>query len=128
MNRPIKFRIIWKGEAYFWGFVEGEFIGIPTTNDGLTLEKAKELSYQFIGIKDENGKEIFEGDVLRYEKYLGGNFIDYLTQKFVVVYQGTSFQGKPIKDNAQYTCSLILNQEEKFEVIGNIWQNPELLK
>ena len=81
---------------------------------------------QFTGLLDKNGKEIYEGELVRFEmgntKYVGkviwGSFGDseYATTGFHVEY-GT------------YTDEYIgLYEGEDFEILGNIYKNPELLR
>jgi uncharacterized phage protein (TIGR01671 family) len=72
---------------------------------------------QYTGLKDENGKEIYEGDVC---KSISG----YLTE---VIYDTSkaSFSRVDVKDKkgGRYGIS-----GKSCEVIGNIYENPELLK
>ena len=71
--REIKYRIWHPTNKYFsyWGFIEGDknvFAGIPTCNeDGFTMEWVRKNSEQFTGLRDKNGVEIYEGDVLQYK-------------------------------------------------------------
>jgi hypothetical protein len=70
---------------------------------------------QYTGLKDKNGKEIYEGDVLKGRKYL-------ITVTF---YKGM-FSGK--QHGINYTEPLASWEMSCFEVIGNIYQNPDLIK
>lgn len=74
---------------------------------------------QYTGLTDKNGKKIFEGDIL--------NTTNSNCATWYVDYKNTAFccnQG-----NANYSC--VLDEFMQFsvvEVIGNIHDNPELLK
>jgi len=101
-----------------------------TTSDGLVL-------MQFTGLVDKNGKEIYEGDVL--QKYITDyEHEDY--QEFVDSGYETIEPMKKITD----VCSLEhfrywlknesfgyegedLESPEDWEIIGNIYENPELI-
>ena len=73
---------------------------------------------QFTGLLDKQGKEIYEGDIIEYD----GGFddaiavIDFLDGCFVICEKR---EGKVIK---------LLKDDKEIEVIGNIYENPELLK
>lgn len=79
---------------------------------------------QFTGLKDKNGKEVFEGDVIRdsdgfegivqYDKSYGMYGIAYLPTKS----NGIDMTFEELKDKYWNT----------FEVVGNIYENPELLE
>lgn len=75
---------------------------------------------QFTGLHDKNGKEIYEGDIVRVEK------ID-----FAYIYYDEDRMAWGIKPiNEFYFDSPLLseNADLELEVIGNIYDNPELLK
>lgn len=73
---------------------------------------------QFTGIYDINGKEIYEGDIVRFrrsdDKFFIGE-IAYIDKygAYFVIHSG-------ISDNQLYAF-------DHYEVIGNIFENPELL-
>jgi len=108
--REIKFRqpISVNGEFHswhYWGFIEDSFIGA-------IHDKGKVLagdSYQYTGLKDSKGVEIYEGDVLEY----------WPAREHRSVIEW--------KDGA-FGFGDCLAGYQMSEVIGNIYENPELLK
>lgn len=73
---------------------------------------------QFIGLHDKNGKEIFEGDILRS----GTEIIscEFFEEMAMFTIGGFSLKFFDLDKNK--------NKIFDFEVIGNIYENPELLK
>lgn len=70
---------------------------------------------QYIGLCDKNGKEIFEGDIIR---------IEFNNTTAYVVFEGMSWQAVIPK----YEYRHRLEELMVYEVIGNIHDNPELLE
>ena len=77
------------------------------------FEIKPETAGQFTGLKDKNGKEIYEGDILCWEKYQGTKHHSVWIVEF-----------DPFKPYKTWLCS----GEEDAIVIGNIYENPELIK
>ena len=82
---------------------------------------------QYTGLKDENGKRIFEGDIVRfYERQLGGEDAPIIQQ---VGYEEGGFCVHRYFLNNWLRNAVNGNiQLEGIEVIGNIHDNPELMK
>ena len=74
---------------------------------------------QFTGLLDKKGKEIFEGDIIRR--------LDGRTD--VVVFDQGMFTTKENDWDLRWLVNhRILELDEDIEIIGNIHENPELLK
>ena len=72
---------------------------------------------QFTGLRDKNGKEIYEGDII---VHASGSSIMY-----IVEWHNTELVGKQIGSSSYAGISYWIDTTE---VIGNIYDNPELLK
>jgi len=86
---------------------------------GNTWYTKKMKIVQYVGLKDMKGKDIYEGDVLRLDN-----------DRFLIeiVYSGGRFEGVWIKDELKRLSPHMNRNWLQWEVIGNVYKNPELLK
>ncbi|MCH1975618.1 YopX family protein [Enterococcus hirae] len=94
----------------------------------LCLEERYELM-QSTGLKDTNGVEIFEGDLVSISVQNG---FDYLDKKVCIVKNSIDYSGlvcASVEEDLEYQIfNTELFEEYTYEVIGNIYENSELLE
>ena len=79
---------------------------------------------QYTGCRDKNGIEIYEGDVIK-DKYDKIWLVQYYVGAFVITNKIPDSDGQ----TSTYShFSNLSNHHFYFEVIGNMWNNPELLE
>lgn len=99
--------------------------------DGITYMVSAEdlVLMQSTGLVDKNGKEIFDGDIVRTTRFLGradeiGGFYEYEKDYVGVV---KVLEGSWVIDTGIVAVRLWSEIDES-EVLGNIYENPELLE
>ena len=81
---------------------------------------------QYTGLKDKNGKEIYEGDIGNYTYYPADVELGTHTVIEEVSFSRGAFGIKRGDDTLSFEGTM--DTEEDFEVIGNIYENKEALK
>ncbi len=113
MNREIKFKCWDNLKMHYHPIITFFQYGWNVCD----VAKGDAILLQYTGLKDKNGKDIYEGDVFKY--VLDDGFGDVTEYTEEVIFNQGSFD----LDN----CPLGAFCSDG-EVIGNIYENPELLK
>ena len=105
---------------------------ITVLEDDYVFDFEEVALMQSTGLKDQNGVDIFEGDIVKIkqqepiDKYIPNN------SNNEIVYKDSAFCVKEtwkISDiQWPIVAGLYYKVSEEFEVIGNIYENPELLE
>ena|SRR5690625_131853 len=132
--REIKFRgLVINGLANGdkWISADDEFHDVYLNHaDKLAYINGHEVEYksvtQYTGLKDKNGRDIYEGDVL------DGSYINPLsderTEKLYKVVYGNGGFGANMIGSHPFGSTLLRFENKGSTVIGNIYENPELLE
>lgn len=125
-NRIIKFRV-WDSISNSWINKEGMTLSeiFEWGGSGEDSSVMYQLTFtQFTGLKDKNGKEIYEGDILKSEA--GSIYMNKYTKLrewlSKVVFKEGKFTTEPILPD---TVSYDIHKDD--EVIGNVFEDKELL-
>src|ERR1019366_5302286 len=132
MNRAINFRVWHKPTATMHNYLKAKFgpTGINATLSGkfkdveepttLTVPNKDLEVMQFTGIKDKNGTPIFEGDVVEYETQDSGAGVK---RRIVIAWDQRRIEATHPDSQIGFH---IPEARELMEVIGNVYENPEL--
>lgn len=121
-QRELKFRV--------WDFDKEEMIYpnsakiILISNKGVVIDSETYAIMQFTGLKDKHGKEIYEADVVRSTTEFNG-----YTGMDSSLYGGNVYEVR--NDSWRfylYPTSMHSVNLKNLEVIGNIYENPELIE
>ena len=132
--RAIKFRAFYMGkirnvmniefwnDGYPYGLVVSDDDGFPHTIE--PYHEPEVPLMQFIGLKDKNGKEIYEGDIITFQKDdsdLWGTRHDKEQYREVVGEMRPPLNSEEIMGGPDGIVKMI-----EIEVIGNIYENPDV--
>lgn len=102
------------GEEYAYEpFLQKDYIYGRKRTENFTIGKSDCELMQFTGLLDKNGKEIYEGDIVSEVGLLTNYEVKWSDGGFIYGYE-------------DLTAGAVEN--DNLEVVGNIYENPELLK
>lgn len=130
MPAPLRFRVwhnrkmsdVLRLELRDFGLFE---ILVPHGDDAAVIVDVKNATVmQSTGLKDKTGKDIFEGDILSYANPTTGN----RNVGEVVWYEETvGMRLRWLKSREITGLQGVATQQKRWEIIGNIHKNPDLL-
>lgn len=127
-NREIKFRA-WDVDNKEMSHIQDDEIYVDGNGD--LIHPARYILMQYTGVRDKNGKEIYEGDILQHKMHYPVDFQDrnpHLRYDYI----GTGVEWEDgfwfiDRRNPKNETLLTRSRASEWEVIGNIYENPDLL-
>jgi uncharacterized phage protein (TIGR01671 family) len=119
MDREIKFRAweVFDENMIYHNSINYEYC---IANHGCEV-----ILMQYIGLKDKNGKEIYEGDIV--EQWGQKRTVVYMVGSFGYIVNEDEDYAEFISFAANQHYDWIADKSDEIEIIGNIYETPHLL-
>jgi uncharacterized phage protein (TIGR01671 family) len=127
--RELKFKL-WNKDHQKWynpDYLDVTDDGVIFCNDGYDGTQIEIC--QYTGLKDKNGKEIYEGDIIQFTFYLGISSNRKIIKNYEVYWaDGNAGFALLFLQDKEETCDFqLIQNSEASVIIGNKFENPELL-
>lgn len=100
-----------------WYIMDNDLHYFPQFNNNDFIHVFPNSILQYTGVKDINGKKIFEGDIIQYEYGVG-----------YVLFKDMGFCLGEYDENKQKLHIFYMIHADNLKIIGNVFQNPELVE
>ena len=114
-GKDITAEAISEPDYYAQGWLAAEY------SDEDTVRPSEFILMEYIGLKDKNGVKIFDGDIVKSKT----NFYNKLKEVITVIGWNDNIENDSFGEPLTLGYSIL---GYDFEIIGNIHQNPKLLK
>lgn len=103
-------------------FTNEDIYQIGDFEKSLCYEVDKDTVGQYTGLHDKNGKEIYEGDIVELKANNG-----CCEMIGIIIYDEYDLAFE-LRDIGEGTQECLWYTEQELEVVGNVWDNPDLLE
>ena len=114
----------------------GNMVAVETTGECLFYAIDPETVGQYTGLTDKNGKRVFEGDIIKWrwwhDVYMGRDIehlwrVDWDSESGLIAFVDSPTTGANLSIHNHAGDRIMDGKIGRFEVVGNIHDNPELL-
>lgn len=118
MSRELKFRA-WDGDKMHkvWSLLGTNLCKVPKKSYPYSEDIVVKDIMQYTGIEDYDGVEVYEGDIIEYNNQKGKYYKIYWDECALSILADC---GERIRD-------LFIGENTKFIIVGNIYENKELI-